>query len=85
MDIKRGVGAASLIHFQYDVKLEDYPTQMEIWRHVNALPQCREMIVSYRAALLSKDPSVFDPPPRNLVLSPRLSRSTIIGLVFFCH
>ena len=61
---KRGVGAASLINFQYHLKLEGYPTQMGIWRHVNALPQCREMIASYRAAVLSTDSSAFNPPPR---------------------
>ena len=30
---KRGVGA-SLTNFQYHLKLEGYPTQMGIWRHV---------------------------------------------------
>ena len=63
---KRGVGAASLINFQYHLKVEGYPTQMGIWRHVNALPQCREMIASYRAAVLSTDSSAFNPPPRKL-------------------
>ena len=33
---KRGVGAASLTNFQYHLKLQGYPTQMDIWRHVNA-------------------------------------------------
>ena len=45
---KRGVGAASLTNFQYNLKLEGYPTQMGItWRHVNAISKCREMIASY--------------------------------------
>ena len=35
---KRGVGAASLTNFQYHLKVEGYPTQIGIWRHVNALP-----------------------------------------------
>ena len=62
---KRGVGAASLANFQYHHKLEGYPTQMGIWRHVNAIPQCREdMIASYRAAVLSTDSSPFNPPTR---------------------
>ena len=60
---KRGVGA-SLTNFQYHLKLEGYPTQMGIWRHVNAIPQCREMIASYRAAVLSTDSSAFKPPSR---------------------
>ena len=52
---KRGVGAASLINFQYHLKLEGYSTQICIWRHVNAIPQCRDIIASYRAAVLSRD------------------------------
>ena len=56
---QRGVGAASLTKFQYNLKLQGYPTQMGIWRHVNAIPQCREIIVPYRAAVLTTDPSAF--------------------------
>ena len=56
---KRGVGAASLTNFQYHLKLQGYSTQMGIWRHVNAIPQCREIIVPYRAAVLTTDPSAF--------------------------
>ncbi|CAN0494313.1 unnamed protein product [Laminaria digitata] len=37
---------------------------MGMWRHVNALPQCRDIIASYRAAVLSTDSSAFNPPPR---------------------
>ena len=77
---KRGVGAASLTNFQHHLKLQGYPTQMGIWRHVNAIPQCREMISSYRAAVLSTDPSAFKPPRGNLILSPRMSHSTFTGL-----
>ena len=58
---KREVGAASLTNFQYNLKMQGYLTQMGIWRHVNAIPQCREMIASYRAAVLSTDPSAFNP------------------------
>ena len=61
---KRGVGGASLTNFRYHLKLQGYPTQMGIWRRVNAIPQCREMIASYRAAVLSTDPSAFKPPTR---------------------
>ena len=82
---KRGVGAASLTSFQYRLKLEGYPTQRGTWRHGNALPQCREMIASYRAAVLSKNPSAFDPPPPKSRPVTRPSRSTNIGLVLFCH
>ena len=61
---RRGVGAASLTKFQYHLKLQGYPTQMGIWRHVNAILQCGEMIASYRAAVLSTDPSAFKTPTR---------------------
>ena len=61
---KRGVGTASLTNFQYHLKLQGYPTQMGIWRHVNAILQCGEMIASYRAAVLSTDPSAFKTPTR---------------------
>ena len=62
--LKRRVGAASLTNFQYRLKSQGYPTQMGIWRHVNAIPQCREMVASYRAAVLSTDLSAFQPPTR---------------------
>ena len=51
---KRGVGAASLANFQYHLKLKDYPPQLGVWRHYRVIPQCREMVESYRAALLSR-------------------------------
>ena len=57
---KRGLGAASLTKCQYHLKLQGNPTHMGIWRHVNAIPRCREMIASYRAAVLSTDPSAFN-------------------------
>ena len=61
---KRVVGAASLTNFQYHLKLEGYLTQVGIWRHVNAIPQCREMIASNRAAVSSTNSSAFKPPTR---------------------
>lgn len=61
---KRGVGAASLANFQYHLKLKDYPPQLGVWRHFRVIPQCREMVQSYRAALLSQNPAAFDPPKR---------------------
>ena len=82
---KTGVGAASLTNCQYHLKLEGYPTQMGIWRHGNAIHQCREMSASYRAAVVSKNPSAFDPPSRKSRPVTRLSRGTIIGLVLLCH
>ena len=61
---KRGVGAASQTNFQYHLKLKDYPTSCGVWRHVRVLPQCTDMIASYRAEVLSRDPTAFDPPQR---------------------
>ncbi|CAB1115995.1 unnamed protein product [Ectocarpus sp. CCAP 1310/34] len=63
---KRGVGAASLDNFQYHLKLKDYSSQLGLWRHYRAIPQCAEMIASYRAEILSQDPSAFSPPRRNV-------------------
>ena len=65
------VGAASLTNFQYHLKLQGYPTQMGIWRHVNAIHHCRENIASYRAAVLSTDPSAFEPPHAEISFCPR--------------
>ena len=58
------VGAASLTNFQYHLKLQGYPTQKGIWRHVDAIAQCRELIASYRAAVLSTEPSALTLPTR---------------------
>ena len=58
------VGAACLTNFQYHLKLEGIPTQMRIWRHAKALPACREMIASYRAAVLATESSACTSPPR---------------------
>ena len=54
---KRGAGAASVDNFQYHLKLQGKPTQCGVWRHYSSLPQCKEMIASYRAAVLSENPS----------------------------
>ena len=59
---KRGVGAASMENFQYHLKLEGQPPQCGVWRHYSTLPQCKEMIKSYRAVILAQNPSAFDPP-----------------------
>ena len=59
---KRGVGAASVDNFQYHLKLQGQPTQCGVWRHYSSLPQSKEMIASYRAVVLSGNPSAFDPP-----------------------
>ena len=56
---KRGVGAALVDNFQYHLKLEGQPTQCVVWRHYSSLPQCKEIIVSYRAVVLSENPSIF--------------------------
>ena len=58
---KRGVGAASVDNFQYHLKLQGQPTQCGVWRHYSSLPQCNEMIASYRAVVLSENRSAFDP------------------------
>ena len=52
---KRGAGATSLTNFQHHLKLEGFPTQMAMRRHVNAVTQCRETIASYSATVLSTD------------------------------
>lgn len=49
----RVVGAASLNDFQYHLKLKDHPPQLGVRRHYSVIPQCAEMIASYRAASLS--------------------------------
>ena len=61
---KRGVGAASVDNFQYHLKIQGQPTQCGVWRNYSSLPQCKEMIASYRAVVLSRNPSAFDPPGR---------------------
>ena len=59
---KRGVGQASVENFQYYLKLKGDPTQCELRRHYSTLPQCKAMIDTYRAVVLSEISSAFDPP-----------------------
>ena len=86
---KSGVGSAFLTKFQYHLNLKGYPTQMCIWRHVNAIPQRRQMIASYRAAVLSTDSSAFEPHaeislcPRGGLIALPLGFSYIV-LYCFC-
>ena len=83
---KREVGAASLTNFQYNLKMQGYLTQMGIWRRVNAIPQCREMIVSYRAAVLSTDSSAFKPPDAEISFCPRGCLIALsLGFVLYCY
>ena len=55
---ERGVGATSVDNFQYHPQ----PTQCGVWRHCSSLPQCKEMVASYRAVVLSEILRHFDPP-----------------------
>ena len=59
---KRGVGAATKDNFQYHLKLKDQPTQLGVWRHHSVIPQCSEMIKSYRSAVMLGNPRAFNPP-----------------------
>lgn len=61
---KRGAGAGSLENFQYHLKLKDYPPQRGVSRQYRVILQCRDMVNSYRAAILPQDPAAFDPPQR---------------------
>ena len=59
---KRGPGKASLTNFQYNLVVKDKPSNSGIWRHVNVVPQCHEMIRTYRSRILAEDPHAFGPP-----------------------
>ena len=62
---KRGPGKASLTNFQYHVLVKYTPSNLGIWRHVNVVPQCYEMIRALRAycsRISAEDPHAFDPP-----------------------
>ena len=61
---QRGVGAASVENFQYNPKHKGQPPQCGVWRQCITLPQCKEMIESYPAVIMSQNPSAFDPPGR---------------------
>ena len=58
---KRGVGSSSPSIFQYHLLLKSYSPAMGVWKHHREIPQCAEMIDSYRSVVLSRDPSAFDP------------------------
>ena len=59
---KRGPGKAPLTDFQYHFLVNDKPSNLGIWRHVNVVPQCHEIIRAYRSRFLAEDPHAFDPP-----------------------
>ena len=59
---KRGPGKASLTNFQYHFLVKDKLSNLGIWRHVNVVPQCHEMIRAYRSRILAEDPHAYDPP-----------------------
>ena len=59
-DFKRGKGQPSVNNFQYLFLLKDKPPALGIWRHFTKVPQCHDMIRSYRAQILVKDPRAFD-------------------------
>ena len=81
---KRGVGAASLTNFQYHLKLEGYPTQMGIWRHVNTIPQCREIILPTVLLYCRQTLQHVNPLRENPILSPRMSHNSFTGLFLYC-
>lgn len=57
---KRVLGAPSPTSFQYILVLEGWPQNMGLWRHHKAIPQCAELIESYRRKVVATDPMVFD-------------------------
>ena len=61
-DHTRGPGKTSLTIFQNHFLLKDKPSNFGIWRHVNVVPQCHEMIRAYCSRILAEDPHAFDPP-----------------------
>ena len=71
---KRGVGAASVENFKCHLKLKGQPPQCGVWRHYSTLRQCKEMIESYRAVILSQNPSASDPPGKNKRIYSRSDR-----------
>ena len=66
---QRGPGKISLTNFLYHFLVKDKPSNLGIWRHVNVVPQCHEMIRAYRTRILAENPHAFDPPTnkRNVV------------------
>ena len=58
----RGPGKSSLTNFEYHILVKDKPSNLGIWRHVNVVPQCHEMIRAYRSRIADEDPHASDPP-----------------------
>ena len=57
---KRAAGKPSKHNFQYFFLVKDRPRGLGIWRRAKDVPQCKEMIRSYRAQILREDPHAFD-------------------------
>ena len=60
---RRGIGKPSPTNFQNLFTFRGYPPSQGAWCHVNAVPQCFQLIAAYRARLLAQDPHAFDLPP----------------------
>lgn len=57
---KRGAGRPSRNNFQYFFLVKDRARSLGIWKHHKDVPQCQEMIRSYRAQIQQSDPHAFD-------------------------
>ena len=66
---KRRVGAASVDDFQYHLKLERSTTTMWCMASLQHPPSMQGDIKSYRAVILSQNPSAFDPPGKKQTYS----------------
>ena len=58
---KGAAGRPSKKNFQYFFLVKDRPRGLGIWRHPKDVPQCHEMIRSYRKQILREDPRAFHP------------------------
>ena len=59
---KRGPDKASRTSVQYHSLVKNMPSNLGIWRKVNVVLHCHEMIRAYRLRILAEDPHAFDPP-----------------------
>ena len=59
-NFKRGPGKPSPHNFQYFFKIKERPSSLGFWRHFKEVPQCHELIRSYRAQILMDRPHAFD-------------------------
>ena len=59
---KREPGKPHWRFFRYHFLVKEKPSNLGIWRKVNVVPQCHEMIRAYRSRILAEDPHAFDPP-----------------------